>query len=278
MLDQLEVTGLAGFMFYTGFVFILVTVVVAAVKPEEPLKDGEQPEGVLEAYRSIIMMLQLKPIRTLIIVLFTWKFAFAVVDSVAPLKFQEYGVTKEYMTYMGSALMPLEILLPIVASPWTAGPRPFNLAMYVYPWKVATVPITALLAYYTPSMDPFPWNFWAAMIIVATVGSITTESMFVSQIALFARVSDPKIGGTYMSFLNTVANLGQKLPPTATFFLVDHLTCSDEACLLQADGFYVMTALCTAVGIAWYIIAARPVRQMQERNLLEWRVGADKKD
>jgi PAT family acetyl-CoA transporter-like MFS transporter 1 len=34
--------------------------------------------------------------------------------------------------------------------------------------------------------------------------------MFVSQMAFFATVSDPKIGGTYMTLLNTLTNLGKK--------------------------------------------------------------------
>jgi len=34
--------------------------------------------------------------------------------------------------------------------------------------------------------------------------------MFVSMMAFSAKVSDPRIGGTYMTLLNTVANLGGK--------------------------------------------------------------------
>jgi PAT family acetyl-CoA transporter-like MFS transporter 1 len=33
--------------------------------------------------------------------------------------------------------------------------------------------------------------------------------MFVSQMAFFAQISDPKIGGTYMTLLNTLGNLGR---------------------------------------------------------------------
>ena len=35
-------------------------------------------------------------------------------------------------------------------------------------------------------------------------------SMFVSQMAFNAKISDPLIGGTYMTLLNTVANLGKR--------------------------------------------------------------------
>merc|ERR1712129_470526 len=97
---------------------------------------------------------------------------------------------------------------------------PFDLAMWVYPMKVLSVPIMALLAFYTPAMDPFPWGFWALMLLSAVLSSVATEWMFVSQASFFARVSDPAFGGTYMTLLNTLANLGQKMPPTATFFLV----------------------------------------------------------
>ena len=34
-------------------------------------------------------------------------------------------------------------------------------------------------------------------------------SMFVAQMAFYAKISDPLIGGTYMTLLNTVTNLGQ---------------------------------------------------------------------
>lgn len=42
--------------------------------------------------------------------------------------------------------------------------------------------------------------------------------------AFFARVSDPAIGGTYMTLLNTVANLGGNWPVTLALWFVDPLT------------------------------------------------------
>jgi PAT family acetyl-CoA transporter-like MFS transporter 1 len=178
---------------------------------------------------------------------------------------------------MGSLLMPLEIALPLFATRWTSGPLPFKLALLVYPFKVVIVPLTALLVYGTPPMDPFPWAYWVAMLAVAIMSSICTEWMFVSQIALFAKVSDPAIGGTYMSFLNTVANLGQKLPPTATFFLVDHLTCLEDGCYPKMNGFYLMTTVCTLIGVVWYTVAKEPLHRMQLLDIDEWRAGSKKK-
>mmetsp|Transcript_53596 Transcript_53596/g.149089 ORF Transcript_53596/g.149089 Transcript_53596/m.149089 type:complete len:451 (-) Transcript_53596:110-1462(-) len=272
LLNQLKLLDLSGFMFCTGIVFITVTVAVAVLKPETPVPPEDEPDGVVEAYTHMFNILRLGPIQTTVAVLFTWKLAFAVVDSVAPLKFQEYGVPKEHMAYLGSILMPLEIVLPIIGARWASGPTPFNLALWVYPLRVAVVPITAVLAFYTPSMEPFPLMFWASMLVVGVIGAVATEWMFVSQMALFAKVSDPAIGGTYMTLLNTLANLGQKLPPTATFFLVDYMTCKAETCFVRADGFYVMTVVCSVAGIIWYVVGAGPSRRLQQHKLADWRV------
>lgn len=50
--------------------------------------------------------------------------------------------------------------------------------------------------------------------------------------AFYAKVSDPAVGGTYMTFLNTLTNLGGNWPATATLWFVDTLTwrrCSNDA-------------------------------------------------
>ena len=42
--------------------------------------------------------------------------------------------------------------------------------------------------------------------------------------AFFARISDPAVGGTYMTLLNTLTNLGGNWPATLALWAVDHLT------------------------------------------------------
>lgn len=49
-------------------------------------------------------------------------------------------------------------------------------------------------------------------------------SMYVACMAFHAKVSDPLIGGTYMTLLNTVTNLGGNWPSTVALWLVDPLT------------------------------------------------------
>lgn len=48
--------------------------------------------------------------------------------------------------------------------------------------------------------------------------------MYVACMAFHAKVSDPLIGGTYMTLLNTVTNLGGNWPATMALWMVDPLT------------------------------------------------------
>ncbi|EJW77617.1 hypothetical protein WUBG_11474 [Wuchereria bancrofti] len=122
--------------------------------------------------------------------------------------------------------------------------------------------------------------------------------MFVSLMAFFAQVSDPTIGGTYMTLLNTLSNLGGNWPVTLILSLTDHFTfkncvvkgtktilgsCNTEVsmnqctaegnvCELAVDGYYIAVALCSVVGIIWYRLSFRKIRYFQEIPRKDWRI------
>lgn len=48
--------------------------------------------------------------------------------------------------------------------------------------------------------------------------------MFVAILAFFSRISDPRFGGTYMTLLNTLSNLGFVWSSTVALQLIDLLT------------------------------------------------------
>ncbi|EPB79078.1 hypothetical protein ANCCEY_01831 [Ancylostoma ceylanicum] len=56
---------------------------------------------------------------------------------------------------------------------------------------------------------------------------VATYCMFVSMMAFNAQVSDPRIGGTYMTLLNTLNNLGGNWPVTLILSVTDWFTYKD---------------------------------------------------
>lgn len=53
---------------------------------------------------------------------------------------------------------------------------------------------------------------------------VTLYCMFVAIMAFHARISDPRVGGTYLTLLNTLTNLGGNWCQTLALWLVDGLT------------------------------------------------------
>ena len=79
----------------------------------------------------------------------------------------------------------------------------------------------------------FPTYYYALVIGVSAVHRAFVYAMFVAQMAFFARISDPVIGGTYMTLLNTFANLGNMWTASFSLWFVDQITEKYEQFLLS---------------------------------------------
>lgn len=53
-------------------------------------------------------------------------------------------------------------------------------------------------------------KFYGWLVTATVLHEVAANCMFVAQMAFFSRISDPVIGGTYMTLLNTIANVGEK--------------------------------------------------------------------
>lgn len=89
-------------------------------------------------------------------------------------------------------------------------------------------------------------GFSPVCVCLCVCPQITLYSMYVAIMAFNAKVSDPLIGGTYMTLLNTVSNLGGNWPSTVALWLVDPLTVKECA---GAQGHTCATAAATEVSL-----------------------------
>lgn len=82
--------------------------------------------------------------------------------------------------------------------------------------------------YVTPLLQSedksFPPEYYALVILLIGLHRAFVYAMFVAEMAFFARVSDPAVGGTYMTLLNTLANLGSMWSATFTLWFVEQVT------------------------------------------------------
>lgn len=285
------------FMFYCGIGFILVTLAVAVLKSEKPVAADEKCESVSEVYAQLIAMWKLQSIRSLVCVLLLWKIPYVGCEVVTTLKMQEKGIPKEHIAFLGAVCTVLSVFVPVLVSKYTSGPRPLDVNAKLFLPRVFLCFVALLLVYFCPNVagiikanpeeanfggEHFPYAYYACVALASVIGVVVSTSMFVGQMGFYARVSPKDIGGTYMTLLNTFANMGGMWVTPVMFQLVDLLTITEEneECeggvdckpSVVADGFFLMTIGCGILGLLFYPLLRRELALLTSYPKEAWRI------
>merc|ERR1719362_1030217 len=82
---------------------------------------------------------------------------------------------------------------------------------------------------------------WVSIIMSTSLQSIMNSMQFNAQMTFFASRVDPAIGGSYMTLLNTAANLGGTWPSPIVMWLVGQFTVSPTCTVDSESGVDVCT-------------------------------------
>jgi PAT family acetyl-CoA transporter-like MFS transporter 1 len=335
------IVDLPGFVFFWGWVFIVSTTLVLVFKKEvdnsiesaanttegrvetghvgslsETQNGHEIAEsdtindeitlGVVDTYAVLFKIICLKPVMYMVAVLLTAKIAFAATDGMTDLKLIGFGVKKDGIASRAIFLTPLQIVLPWLLGKQTAGRRPLNVFLWAYPYRIIMGICFAALVYFTPSFrqdnGEYPYSYYLIWIVAYYFHQISAYCIFLSMMAFNAQVSDPKIGGTYMTLLNTLNNLGGNWPLTLFLSITDFFTfkncvakgtqtilntcntkkdeelctSSGDVCEMAIDGYYISVGVCTVIGLIWYRVFYPKIQYFQRIPREEWRVIKNK--
>lgn len=276
---------LSSFLFFWGVVFLIVTTLLAILKREKKESHSQEDElGLIEAYATLYKISKLSSVRLFVLVLFTCKMGFAVADAVAGLKLIEYGFKKEHMAMLAVPMVPLQVILPWILSKWTNGPRPLDVFIKAYPIRLLFGLVSALLVYWTTvvkeSDGSFPWYYYMVVLLIYFCHQLTVYPIYVALMAFHAKVSDPSIGGTYMTLLNTLTNLGGNWPGTFALYTVEYFnieSCpSPSSCATLVDGFYIQSIIAVVIGFIWYGWGKDKLLRLQRLPPTAWAVKEQK--
>merc|ERR1740139_439340 len=266
-----------GFLKFTGVAMIAVTIAVALFKREVnpdttqegdgATDDGEDAEldaselGVRETYRRLWKVCQLPSVRWLFLVLLTYRFPVSLSDNVKPLKAVEYGLTQQTTALLSpTIILPLGILVPIVAAKvWKNAPlRQF---IDAYRFRVTVVPLLdvvmliSIRAMHGATDTRSRLTLMAALVASTAAQAAVNSMQFNAQMTFFASRVDPAIGGSYMTLLNTAANLGGTWPASVVMYLVGKV----ETCTGGQDAYFVLQAVFSVLGCLWLAFMSRGI-------------------
>lgn len=190
---------LGGYLSFWGWAYLIVTLGLAMLKREDKTKERD---SILEVYKSMVGILKLKNVQTIILVHLIAKIGFQANDGVTNLKLLDKGFSQEDLALTVLIDFPFEISLGYYAGRWsTAYPT-----MHVWCWAFVGRLVAAVLAQAVVMIFPKDGvQTWYLLTVIAShiFSTFTNTVMFVAISAFHAKISDPLIGGTYMTMLAT---------------------------------------------------------------------------
>ncbi|KAL9127360.1 MAG: hypothetical protein Q9217_003750 [Psora testacea] len=303
------VMTLSGYLTFWGWAYLVVTLGLAVLKREDRTTERD---GIVDVYKSMLGILKLRNIRSIIIIHLIAKIGFQANDAVTNLKLLDKGFSQEDMALTVLIDFPFEISLGYYAGRWSTSNPPIHVWCYAFIGRLAAACLAQLVVMIFPANGVQPW-YLLTVILSHIFSTFTSTVMFVAISAFHAKIADPVIGGTYMTLLATVSNLGGTFPRFFILKLVDVFTtatclppknqpkdtstlkgplvsspfsCVAEAekhrcldgggtCNIERDGYYITNVVCVIVGILTFMLYIRPAAtKLQALPLRAWRLAA----
>lgn len=134
-----------------------------------------------------------------------------------------------------------------------------NMIVYLYPKNTTKLPL---------------WYF--LMVIVHNLStSLMNTVQFVSICSFHTQIADPKIGGTYITLLNTFSNLGGTWPKILVLKMIDYYTVkivSNGKEFIERDGYYKVNLISIIIGILLYFkFLKKSINKLQKLPKSVWR-------
>ncbi|WIA38680.1 hypothetical protein OEZ86_001986 [Tetradesmus obliquus] len=268
---------------------------------------GSRWREIRAAYVQLWEVVQLPAIWGLSALLLSYRLGVLPAESAASLKLLDKGVAKEALAALVLVQFPVELVSAVVAGRWASSHSPYQPFMAGYFVRLLmAVLLTALARAFPPGASSFMEHssWFGALSAIGLVTSFSSTLMFTALGSFFNRISDPVMGGAYLTLLNTIANMGIILPKIWLFAAMDALTasscraggldgkvvaglacpkkirelagsnaCTDagHTCQLDSDGFYSVSFAMAALGLGLGLAFARLFPRLARLPLERWR-------
>ena len=196
-------------------------------------------DSIKEVYQSMWGILKLKNIQSFIIIHLIAKIGFQANDAVTSLKLLDKGLKQEELSLVILVDFPVEVFLGYYIGKWCQTYPP----MHIWCWSFVGRLVAAGFAQFVVSIFPSDGATGGFLLVVIAEHVLSTfmnTVMFVAVSAFHAKISDPVIGGTYMTLLATYVP-----PPLLLSQTTFILTCTSSVSNLGGTfpRFFVLKAV-----------------------------------
>ncbi|CAF3364544.1 unnamed protein product [Rotaria socialis] len=236
--------------------FILVSTIIALCKRE---KQENNHLNICQTYLSIFKLFKKTCIRQLTCLLLVSPIGYAATYAMTSLVLKKYGVSKETLGLLGIPLIFVKILIPFCV---TKTNRPLTWYNRAYLPRLVMCILIAIFICFTPYILS-QWYFYPILICLLILNESLVYLMLVSRVGFYARISDPCIGGTYITLLSMLGNLGASLSSSSVLY---------AAAWIKSDklAYPILVGICFLFGCLWLFAQFRTMVRLQALPIEKW--------
>ncbi|KAH9947960.1 MFS general substrate transporter [Amylocystis lapponica] len=288
---------LSTYLLFCSLASFLVTIWLLFTK--EDTETVEEDISIKAVYTTMWTICKLRHVQILLVVHLCAKIGFAANDAATHLKMVEKGLGREDLAATVLIDFPFQIFGGWLAGRLSRGEQPLRPWIYAY-WPRILLALSATLIVYWFPKPPITTGFFVLLVVQTVALSFSGTIQFGGMSAFHTRISDPVVGGTYMTLLNTFSNMGGTWPKFFVLKGVDLFsiaTCnigedvsvkaaecvSDNGkkacaalggeCVTERDGYYIVSGICMGLGLLLVLFYMLPTaRKLQAVPVSKWRV------
>lgn len=235
---------LGEYMIFSGILYLLITAFVSIFIPENPpnikksindsgneihleyANDDNEDDSIKTVYSKMLKVFKLKNVQTFILLHLVSKIAFQANEGATNLKLLDKGFSREDLAITVLIDFPFEIIFGYYVARWSNSDRPLRPWLYGYLGRVIAAGLGQVLVWSFPKSGEIGTLYFLFVILQHLLSSFMSTIQFVSICAFHTKIADPLIGGTYMTTLNTLSNLGGQWPKIIVLYLIDNFSSS----------------------------------------------------
>ncbi|ANQ07052.1 Acetyl-CoA transporter [Plasmodium coatneyi] len=236
-----------------------------------------------DTYKNLYQLLFLPPMKIFIFIFLLIRVPFASVEVGTNFKMLKKGISKEEFAIFNPFFIPISIISSAIIGKITKNIKPLSIYYYGYLLRyLSNIILSTLLPlteYIYSNKTQLPqgylYSYYLYIFAAQVFNHFCIDLMTVSSMSFQNIISDPEIGGTYMTFLNTVNNMGSHWSTIFLWLLdyTDRTVCYGGKCLL-IDGYYTQMVFSFIVGILINKYITKCITKLQAFPIEDWRTNS----
>lgn len=202
-----------------GLLIIFINIYVhLKCKERNPVIRKKRPR-LLDLIKELKGFYYNKNLRFYVIFLLTWKIGFASIVNTAELNLIKQGFPKETIITISTFLIPLNFIFSFLIGKYVRIGQ--EMTFFLCFWLISffnNIFFYILVIFYSHIPKAL---FTFLFAIACLVGEGISNAISVTQGGFTSRISDEDVGGTYLTFLNSMSNFGTLGAGSLAFFMVD---------------------------------------------------------